>query len=179
LFYTLWFALSLWITPQQKVINASLKKWMLIILAVLVVQLTYGAFMAGLKAAVTAPTWPSINGAVIPAGMNELAPFGKNLVSNNITVHFIHRGLAYLLTLLIAVWFFKAAAIKENKLFSRWRIRILGVVLLQVILGILTVLNATNNSRLVLFGVLHQFAGMLLLITVTVILYLLQGKKTQ
>jgi cytochrome c oxidase assembly protein subunit 15 len=179
LFYTLWFALSLLITPQQKVYNTSLKKWMLVIAVVLVVQLAYGAFMAGLKAAVTAPTWPDINGAAIPDGMNELVPFAKNLVSNNITVHFIHRGLAYLLTALIAFWFFKAAAVKENTLFSRWRIRILGVVLLQVVLGILTVLNATDNSKLVLFGVLHQFAGMLLLITVTVLLYLLQSKKVQ
>ncbi len=176
LFYTLWFALSLLIPAQQTVVNAPLKNFMWLILAVLAVQLIYGAFMAGLKAAIAAPTWPDINGAMIPAGMSELSPFGKNLVSNPITLHFIHRGLAYLLATLITVWFFRSAVIKNNKLFSRWRMRLLFVVLLQVLLGILTVLNATHTDRLVLFGVLHQFTAMLLLVTVTVLLYLVRKK---
>jgi heme a synthase len=176
LVYTLWFALSLRIEASQKVVNAALQKWMLFILIVLVLQLLYGAFMAGLKAAVTAPTWPDINGSIIPAGMNELQPFGKNLVSNNITIHFIHRGLAYLLLILVSAWYFKAAVIKNNALFSKWRLRILLVVLLQVVLGILTVLNAADNSKLVLFGVLHQFTAMLLVICVTVLLYLCRKK---
>jgi heme a synthase len=177
LVYTLWFALSLLIQPGQRVIHAPLKNFMLIILGVLVLQLFYGAFMAGLKAAVTAPTWPSINGAAIPAGMNELTPFGKNLISNNITIHFIHRGLAYLLTVLIVIWYFKAAVLKANSLLNKWRIRILLVVLLQVVLGVLTVLNATNNSKLVMYGVLHQFTAMLLLISITVMLYLVRRKE--
>lgn len=177
LVYTLWFALSLLIQPGQTVVNKSLKNFMLVILGVLVLQLIYGAFMAGLKAAVTAPTWPSINGAIIPQGMDELKPFGKNLLSNNITIHFIHRGLAYLLTVLIVVWYFKAAVLKANSLLNKWRIRILFVVLLQVVLGVLTVLNATDNSKLVMYGVLHQFTAMLLVISVTVILYLVKRKE--
>ena len=176
LVYTLWFALSLRIAPAQKIVHAPLQKWMLLILIVLVLQLLYGAFMAGLKAAVTAPTWPDINGSIIPAGMNELQPFGKNLLSNNITIHFIHRGLAYLLLILVSAWYFKAAVIKEQALFSKWRVRILLAVLLQVVLGVLTVLNATDNSKLVLFGVLHQFTAMLLVICVTVLLYLCRKK---
>lgn len=176
LVYTLWFALSLLIQPAQRIVNPPLQKFMLVILIVLVVQLFYGAFMAGLKAAVSAPTWPDINGAAIPSGMDELEPWASNLVNNNITVHFIHRGLAYLLFILVSIWYFKAAVIKDHSLFSKWRIRVLFVVLLQVVLGILTVLNATDNSKLVLYGVLHQFTAMLLLITVTVLLYILRKK---
>ncbi len=176
LFYTLWFALSLLIQPGQIVINKPLKNFMLVILAVLVLQLIYGAFMAGLKAAVSAATWPDINGAIIPSGMGELKPFGNNLISNNITIHFIHRALAYLLFVLIVIWYFKAGTFKTNKLFNQWRLRTVLVVLLQLTLGILTVLNATNNNRLVLFGVLHQFTAMLLLICITVILFLVRKK---
>ncbi|MFN8250864.1 MAG: COX15/CtaA family protein [Ferruginibacter sp.] len=176
LFYTLWFALGLLIPAEKTVANTALKNALLLVLALLTVQLIYGAFMAGLKAAITAPTWPDINGAVIPAGMGEMQPFGKNLVSNHLTIQFIHRGLAYLLTLLAVIWFFKSGIYKENKILNRWRIRLLAVVLLQVLLGILTVLNATNSNRLVLFGVLHQFTAMLLLVTVTVLLYLVRKK---
>ena len=174
--YTLWFALSLLIKPQQRVVNPALQKLMVAIVVVLIVQLTYGAFMAGLKAAISAPTWPDINGSMVPEGMNELTPWAKNLVNNNITIHFIHRGLAYLLFILIAAWWFKARAINNNPLFNRLRFIVLLLVFLQLILGIVTVLNATYSSRLVVFGVLHQCVAMLLLMSVVTLLYVLRKK---
>ena len=174
--YTLWFALSLLIKNEQRILNPALQKLMMAIVVVLIVQLTYGAFMAGLKAAVSAPTWPDINGSMIPGGMNELSPWAKNLVNNNITIHFIHRGLAYLLFVLVVAWWFKAKAINNNKLFSRLRLIVLLLVLLQVVLGIVTVLNATYSSRLVVFGVLHQCVAMLLLMNVVMLLYVLRKK---
>ncbi len=153
--YTLWFALSLLIKPKQIVINVPLQKMMLAIMVILFFQLIYGAFMAGLKAAVSAPTWPSINGSMVPAAMNELSPWAKNLVSNNIMVHFIHRGLAYLLFILITVWYFKAGVIKKNRLFGKLRFRLLILVTLQLVLGIFTVLKSTQPNGLLLFGALH------------------------
>jgi cytochrome c oxidase assembly protein subunit 15 len=172
--YTLWFALSLLIQPQQKVFNAALQKLMTGIIVVLFFQLVYGAFMAGLKAAISAPTWPDINGSMIPASMNELYPWSKNLVNNNITVHFIHRGLAYLLLILVIIWWLKAKTVKENPLFSRLRSSILLLTLLQVALGIFTVLNATYTNRLVILGVLHQCTALLLLMSVVTIVYILR-----
>ena len=174
--YTLWFALSLLIKPQQKVINAGLQKLMLAIVVILFFQLLYGAFMAGLKAAVSAPTWPDINGSMIPASMNELSPWAKNLLNNNITVHFIHRGLAYLLFVLICFWWYRAKSINGNRLFSRLRSSIILLVMAQVILGIFTVLNAAHTNRLVVFGVLHQCLAMLLLMCVTALLFVLKKK---
>jgi heme a synthase len=175
--YTLWFALSLLIKPKQIVINAPLQKMMLAIMVILFFQLIYGAFMAGLKAAVSAPTWPSINGSMVPAAMNELSPWAKNLVSNNITVHFIHRGLAYLLFILITVWYFKAGVIKKNRLFGKLRFRLLILVTLQLVLGIFTVLKSTQPNGLLLFGALHQFIAMLLVMCIITLLYLLRKKS--
>jgi heme a synthase len=175
--YTLWFALSLLIKPRQKLIHASLQRYLLLILAVLFVQLIYGGFMAGLRAAPTAPTWPDINGSMIPAAMNELSPFSKNLVANPITIHFIHRGLAYLLLLLIAVCWYKARIVTGNILFSKLRSAILLLVLLQVLLGILTVLNATHPNRLVMLGVSHQFVAMVLLMVIVTLLFVVRKKE--
>jgi cytochrome c oxidase assembly protein subunit 15 len=174
--YTLWFALSLLIKPEQRIINVPLQKMLVVILLVLIVQLFYGAFMAGLRAAVSAPTWPDINGSMIPKGMNELSPWIKNLVNNNLTVHFIHRGLAYLLFVLVVIWWQKAKVISINKLFNRLRSSIIILVLLQVMLGIITVINATHNNRLVIFGVLHQCIAILLLMSVVGLLYVLKKK---
>lgn len=172
--YTLWFALSLWIQPQQKVFNMGLQQLMTGIIVILFFQLVYGAFMAGLKAAISAPTWPDINGSIIPASMDELYPWSKNLVSNNITVHFIHRGLAYLLSVLVIIWWLKAKALKESLLFNRLRSSVIALTLLQVVLGIFTVLNATYTNRLIVLGVLHQCTAMLLLMSAVTILYILR-----
>jgi cytochrome c oxidase assembly protein subunit 15 len=174
--YTFWFALGLLEAPKKKVINGSLQKLMLVIVAILFLQLIYGAFMAGLKAAISAPTWPDINGQIIPSTLNELSPWTKNLVSNNIAIHFIHRGLAYLLIALIVYWRFLSASVTGNKLFATFRSCVFVLVILQVILGILTVLNATYSNRLVLFGVAHQFVAMLLLMCIIAILFLLRRK---
>ena len=176
--YTLWFALSLLIKPKQQVFNAPLQKLMVAIMVILFFQLIYGAFMAGLKAAVSAPTWPTINGSMIPAAMNELFPWGKNLVSNNITIHFIHRGLAYLLFVLITVWYFKAGVITKNKLFSKLRFGVFVLVTLQVVLGIFAVLKSTETNGLLLFGTLHQFVAMMLVMCVITLLYLLRKKNS-
>ncbi|MBK8519477.1 MAG: COX15/CtaA family protein [Ferruginibacter sp.] len=175
--YTLWFALSLLVTEHQKVNDTKLKNFLLLLLAVLFFQLIYGAFMAGLRAAITAPTWPDINGSMLPA-MNELTPFTKNLVSNPVTIHFIHRGLAYVLVVLIGIWCFKFRAIANNKLYNRLRITVVLLVLLQVLLGILTVLNATYPNRLVVLGVSHQFVAMILLMVVVSLLFVVRKKET-
>ena len=91
-------------------------------------------------------------------------------------VHFIHRGLAYLLFILVCIWWFKARTIKGNVLFGRLCFALPALVITQVVLGILTVLNATYSSRLVILGVLHQCTAMLLLMCVTALLYVLRKK---
>ncbi len=175
--YTLWFALSLLVKDEQKLVNPKLKNFLLLILVVLFCQLIYGGFMAGLRAAVTAPTWPDINGSMLPAGMNELTPFSKNLVANPITIHFIHRGLAYVLIVLIGMWWFASRLVLSNRLFSRLRNIVVLLVLLQVLLGILTVLNATTPNSLVLFGVSHQFVAMVLLMIVVSLIFIVRKKQ--
>lgn len=175
--YTLWFALGLLIKEAQKIANAPLQKILLFILAVLILQLTYGGFMAGLKAAISAPTWPDINGQLIPASMNELTPWVKNLINNPITIHFIHRGLAYLLFILVAIWWFMAKSIRGNRLFSVLRHLMFLLVMIQVTIGIFTVLNATYPNKLVILGVLHQFTAMLLFILMIIVLFLFRKKQ--
>ena len=175
--YTLWFALRLLILPEQKLENAPLQKLLLSILTVLFLQLVYGAFMAGLRAAIVAPTWPGINGKMIPEGMNGLVPLAKNFAYNPITIHFIHRGLGYLLFCMVFIWWWKAKAIKENKLFLRLRFSLALLVSLQVVLGIFTVMNATYPNRLIWLGVSHQFTAMLLVMAVVGLLYVVKSPQ--
>lgn len=121
--------------------------------------------MAGLDAALAAATWPDINGMMVPR-MSGGEGFLNSITHNLMAIHFIHRGLAYVLTILIALWFWKVAATPENSLLHRTRLLPLLIVLLQVFLGVVTVLNSKSQIPLY-YALLHQFVGMLLLMVMT------------
>lgn len=173
--YTLWFALKLSPKFEERVYNSKLKNFLIAIAVLFFLQLIYGGFMAGLKAAQTAPTWPSINGNVFPPYMMDQQPAHLNFFNNNLMVHFIHRNLAYLLTTLI-LFFFMYALREKNRLFSKLRNLLPVLILIQVVLGILTVMSGTKPAALVWYGVSHQFVAMLLVMLLTSLFYVVRRK---
>jgi cytochrome c oxidase assembly protein subunit 15 len=173
--YTLWFALRAWVDPAQGLQDVYINRSTWLMLIVLVVQLVFGAFMAGLKAANFATTWPLINGEFFPSSM--LQDSWQNFTHDPLAVHFIHRNLAYLLTLLIVFWYLRVRQIPAGTLFTKLRVLPLVLVVVQVVLGILTVLNANNPTALLWLGVAHQFTGMMLLLAFVGVLYLLTPAK--
>lgn len=170
--YTQWFAMSMSPTYQVRVQSSSVKNFLWLILVLFFIQLAYGGFMAGLKAAQTAPTWPDINGAFAPPTMLEQNPVWLNFVNNPLAIHFVHRGLAYLLLLIIILFFIRSYSVPGGILFSRLRTFLLILTLTQVLLGIFTVLNGTNPKNLIWFGVSHQFVAMLMVMCITVLHYI-------
>lgn len=179
--YALIFALSLRTAKTDFVVNPSLKKTTICLIALVTVQLFYGAFMAGLKAASAAPTWPSINGMILPNTM-----FGKGLVNglffNPVTIHFIHRSLAYIIFIVVMRWWYKTKKESAYRLFYKAKNYPVYFVLLQVFLGISAVLL---SPKIVLgsFGIfewvalLHQLVGMLLLLSLVANVYLIRQKQ--
>jgi len=166
--YALWFGLKLTVPAKQFVRHSSLKKAAIGIIILLAIQLVYGAFMAGLKAAVAAPTWPTINGSWLPhAETNH--PFNDPL-----NVQFIHRMLAYILTLVMLGWWWQARAVYGGRWFAVARKLPVVLVLVQVILGILTVLFSTQPKSLIWLGVAHQFVAMLLLLSWIQLVYIIR-----
>jgi cytochrome c oxidase assembly protein subunit 15 len=174
--YTLWFALELLVPQHELVKNPSLRKLTIWLIAILTLQLIYGAFMAGLKAASYAPTWPGINGNFLPRGGSPSSGTLK-LFDNPFVVHFIHRNLAYLLTILVFIWFVRSKKLK-GPLFRKTNWLPLALVLLQLILGVFTVINSPDPKALRWLGVAHQFIAMCLLLSVIFEFYLLQRKKS-
>lgn len=173
--YTLWFALQLLVDEKQLIQAPPLKKFSVWLFVLIVVQLIFGAFMAGLKAAQFATTWPTINGEWIPSSIANDSM--SSLTHDPLAVHFIHRTLAYIITVLLFIWFQKAKKINSTPLFQRiYQIPII-IVLLQVVLGILTVLFANNATALLWLGVAHQFTAMLLVLIWVTVLYILRGSK--
>ncbi len=172
--YTLWFALKLIVDPSKGVVAPSLQKFTTGLLVLLVVQLVFGAFMAGLKAANFATTWPLINGEFIPSSFSNdtLSSF----THDPLAVHFIHRNLAYIITVLVIIWFLRAKKVQGGKLFEQLKSLPVFMILLQVLLGIFTVLYANNASALLWLGVAHQFTGMLFLLLMVTLIFLIRRK---
>jgi cytochrome c oxidase assembly protein subunit 15 len=173
--YVLWFALKL-STPAAEILSlprlARLNTWLLVLLTL---QLIYGAFMAGLHAALAANTWPDINGMWVPGNMFTHNSFLWNITQNQITIQFIHRGLAYIIAILVTIWWWKAAEAPEHSLLHRVRYLPLMLVLLQVMLGVLTLLGSQVKIPMLL-AILHQFTGMMLLLALLWTLFLSRGR---
>jgi cytochrome c oxidase assembly protein subunit 15 len=172
--YTLWFALDLLPSFNEKIYSASLRRILWLLVVLITVQFLYGALMAGLKAGSTAPTWPDINGAFIPAFLNEKPTLIDNLFNNKIMVQFLHRSGAYIIFLLVHVFYFLSASFTSHKVFARLRKSLLAIVWIQLLLGIATVMHAANPDALVWWGVAHQLTGILFLICILSVLHLVR-----
>jgi cytochrome c oxidase assembly protein subunit 15 len=178
--YTFWFALRLLVRPSAILYAPRLKRLTWAILALLAVQLIFGALMAGFKAAPAAPTWPSINGSFFPAGRGRLGLAG--LIEDRIVIHFVHRMLAYVLVVLIAIWSVQAFRRNGGPVFSKWKLLPFGFVMLQLTLGILTVLTSTGIrvtkwNTFEWMAQLHQFVALLLLLSLVGAAFLLQRRS--
>jgi cytochrome c oxidase assembly protein subunit 15 len=123
-----------------------------------------------------ASTWPTINAEWIPAALQSKESFLVNAVNNTIWIHFVHRGLAYLLFITIIFWAPLLLKLQGNNFWVRARVMPLVLVFVQLLLGIFTVLSSVHIIPGVWGGFewmaqLHQLVGMLLLLSVVNIMY--------
>ena len=179
--YTFWFALQLLVSNEKRIVNRSLKKLTWIIIVLLVLQLAFGALMAGHKAASAAPTWPDINGSFVPANMFSSPGGLLNLIENRITIHFFHRLFAYLLFIFILIWTWKTIKASGSKLFMTTRWLPFLLVTVQVILGVFSVLTSVQivPNHWGIFEWLaqfHQLIAMFLLLSLIWMAYLIKSK---
>jgi len=181
------FSYLLWTTfhvfqPTPKVIhNTVLKKWGLVLLLVIAVQIVLGGIMSGMKAALFYPTWPDMQGAVVPAILLDPAAWNAdNFIHYDSSpfmsalVQALHRSVAYVLTIIGLWYFFRGMRSNVTPVFRLGLFLLAGVLVLQVTLGILTLINSIGVIPAGL-GVLHQAGGLLLLSTALFINYQMRG----
>jgi len=182
--YTFWFYLKLRIAPTERLKSPKIKAVLLAFMGLLIIQLLYGALMAGHKAASAAPTWPSINGSLLsPAGLYKSDHGILNFIDNKIMVHYVHRGLAYVFLVfsLFLSFRIRKAAPAGSLLQKCWYLPIVFIGV-QVWLGILTVLNSKQIipngwGPFEWMAQLHQFTGMALLLLLVFLYFLSNGKR--
>jgi cytochrome c oxidase assembly protein subunit 15 len=175
-----WYSLYLLVPHEQVGRSATLPKWTGALLFLLFFQLLFGALMAGHKAATAAPTWPTINGDWVPAALTGKLPFLQNLLGNKIAVHFVHRGLAYLILAGVSIWtlkVFRLPVASDYLRKSRWLPLLL--VCVQIGLGIAALLTSTGivpNKWVSFdwFALFHQSVGLVFSMVMVWMLFLVR-----
>lgn len=135
----------------------------------LILQIVYGAFMAGSKAGYLYATYPTMNGRWIaptwfdPAGAFRLPELAE-LINAPDSIHFIHRALA-VIVLGYGLWLGLRASRVVIGPVSRYGAYLLIALSLQFVLGVLTIISGMNIS----LAAAHQ-GGAFILLSVTVAL---------
>ena len=138
--YIFWTALGLLYPPGVRPTPRGLGRFGVVVTALIFLMILSGGFVAGNKAGFAFNTFPWMNGRFIPEGMYAMQPLWSNLFENIATVQFNHRLLAYLLCLVIPVFWWQAMRVA---LPARARLAVhllLGSLAVQVLLGIATLL---------------------------------------
>jgi cytochrome c oxidase assembly protein subunit 15 len=144
-------------------------------LGALAVTMVWGAFTAGLRAGMLYNTFPLMGGGIAPPDVLAFSPWWSNFTENPGAVQFVHRTLAMItgLTLMALGLRLRAPAIAPE--LRKLATAIFGVAILQILLGVETVLNQVP----VWLGALHQANAILLLGLMVRCVFLLRAPTTQ
>ena len=167
--YMLWIALGLLLPRARDHIAANNhnrpRALAITVCAAIVLMIISGGFVAGTKAGFAFNTFPTMNGAWIPPGILGLQPWPINFFENIATIQWTHRLLATLLFFGMLVFWFYLGRQKLDRFTTIANHALLGALLLQVTLGISTLLLIVP----VALAAAHQ-AGALILLSCALIL---------
>ena len=169
-FATLWWAtVGAWQGNTQVIHNSRLKKAAWAITFVTAVQVILGGWMSGMKAGLAYPTYPLMNGELLPSALYDTAAWTtQNIIQYDhnsfapALIQVLHRTTAILLVIMV-LWFWNTLRKQTVSLpLRRANNLLLGMIIVQISLGILTVINCVGHIPVTL-GVLHQDGALVLL----------------
>ena len=159
--YTLWIALSLVIPSTIKGFRRIFNQLLFLLILVLA-QIIYGAFIAGLKAGKIYNTWPKMGEEWMPEAV---------FLDPGTGAQFIHRTLAIvILGFLLYIW-------KTSTKLVNSKIHIIGlgslslIILTQTVLGISTLLMGVP----IVLALTHQILAFFLLMSLVFCLYIFKN----
>ncbi|SDH90719.1 COX15/CtaA family protein [Nitrosomonas sp. Nm132] len=136
----------------------SLRRFSLSITTLIFIMVLSGGLVAGIHAGLAYNTFPLMDGYLIPTDLFVLEPWYRNFFENMATVQFDHRMIAWLLALLVPLFWFKT---RKCSLSSSERLAchlLLMMLAVQISLGIATLLLVVP----VPLAAAHQAGAMLL-----------------
>jgi len=166
--FTLWIALDL-IFPIKKTINKTYRNLIRIGLAILFIQIIYGAFVAGLDAGFIHNHWPMMSEGKFmhETVLIEKTPVYKNFIEGRSGVQFIHRILAFFVVISVALIYIKGKKIAISNHQLNGLNSLLILVGVQSLLGVLAILQQVP----LWLGIAHQIGAFLLVGSMTFTLH--------
>ena len=166
--YALWVALDL-IYPQGKTIDKSFRNLVRLGMGILLIQIIWGAFVAGLDAGFIHNFWPMMTeGKLIHETVyTEQSPVWRNFIEGKSGVQFVHRYLAYIVVAIIGYIWYRSRKMQLTGLQANGINFLLIMVFIQFVLGVFTLIYAVP----IVLGVLHQVGAFMLLAGMTYTLH--------
>ena len=165
--FTFWVVLPL-IFTQERSGNTVLLSLIKSLMILIIIQIIYGGFVAGLNAGIGFNTWPKMGEYWIPDAVYQLDPLWKNFVEGRYGVQFIHRILALTLVAFVIYIWKKGLRIALETNQKRSLNLLLGIVLLQTLLGIFTLILIVP----IWLAALHQIGAFFLIMATTYSLFI-------
>jgi cytochrome c oxidase assembly protein subunit 15 len=160
--YLLWTVFTVFQPQPVSFPQTVLKTWAKGITFLAAVQIILGGIMSGAKAGLFYPTWPDMNGEAIPGVLRDTSMWNvENFVNYDATlflpalIQFLHRGLAYVLTIIVLYFVWQLLKSSKNSIIRLSAYLLVSVLVIQVSLGIFTLINCVGTIPVGL-GVLHQ-----------------------
>ena len=126
-------------------------------LVLIFLHIVIGAFVSGMDAGKIYNSWPLMGNSYFPNDNNFQALFKLTAFSDPSLVQFMHRNLAYIISIFYLMIFYKVHKNKHKDLYKS--LNILGFfILLQILLGILTVLYGAQ----IYIASMHQLSSIFL-----------------
>lgn len=173
--FTFWFALQL-IYPKENAMDSDGKKLnntTIVLFVVLIVQIIYGAFVAGLKAGLFYPTWPKMGDEWFPEETIMVEDsFMRNFLEIGAGVQFMHRTIAFLVVACVGLLWWRSSKLNLTKQQSLAVTLLIYGVTIQFMLGIFTLLYQVP----VALGALHQTGAFFLFVVTIYLLFHLNLK---
>jgi cytochrome c oxidase assembly protein subunit 15 len=146
------------------------KKYGWTLLSLVILQVIYGAFVAGTKAGLVYTTWPMMEGEWVPESITYMLKKDGigSLINNLASVQFIHRSLAYLITVIVIMLIVKVWKDRQLEAGQKKSAYLLGgLIVVQIVLGVYTLLNSVP----VTLGVIHQATAFFVFATTIYFIY--------
>lgn len=166
--YTLWVALDL-LYPERKKPLFELRNIARVALTLLLLQIIYGGFVAGLNAGLLHNHWPMMNDGSFfhESIILEQSNLLKSFTEGKSGVQFVHRTLAYFVVFSIVFLFIKSRKQELDSIQDKAVKTLLVFVLIQFVLGVFTLLFYVPLA----LGLIHQIMAFFLLTTMVITLH--------
>lgn len=143
------------------------KKFSIAIILLVLLQISYGAFTAGLKAGYAYNSFPLMDGNIFPPNFFSNSSLIDNIFYSPYTIQFIHRSLGTILLGIACYLIFINLKANNKNLLESSEIQFSFMVLIQFVLGVFTLVLKVP----VYFALAHQVCACFVVILCTKLLY--------